>query len=214
MGREKAPQNLLQGQAGVYRVASALCLQGLNPFFPAVDHGVDILVDGLIRVQVKSAHLRTNRPYPQGAYWFKLGRTAIRGRRQVWESVDFTDFCDFVVFWGIEQDRFWITPAAALTNHQCLVLGPDVWHRNIDVESVSGLLASGMLQSEVAGSIGVSQSTVSRHVRGIHAVSQRSLGATVKGYESRWDLIHEYLSSLRGVDATIGSEVLIGKMEK
>lgn len=214
MASRKAPQNLLQGQAGVYRVASVLCLQGLNPFFPAVDHGVDILADGLIRIQVKSAHLRTDRVYPQGAYWFKLGRTAIREKRQVWEQVGFTEFCDFVVFWGIEQDRFWITPAAALTNHQCLVLGPDVWHRNIDVESTSELLASGMLQSEVAESLNVSQSTVSRHVRGIHAVSRRSLGATVKGYESQWDLIHGYLSSLKGVDTPMESYVSVSTLEK
>src|SRR6266446_8977274 len=95
----EAPMNMLQGQAGVWRVSSELALRGLNPHFPGVDHGYDLTVGGGLRLQVKSAHLSFRKPYPQGAYWFKLGHGPVvsgyntikrRGARI------FSEKCEFV----------------------------------------------------------------------------------------------------------------------
>src|SRR5437867_747185 len=121
----KAPQNLLQGQAGVYQVASQLCLRGYNPMFPCVDHGADLVLEGGVRLQVKAGKLRYSKVYPQGAYWFHIERSRLINRRQIGVKIDdWTVICDFAVFWGIDENRFWIVPAPELNGHVCLVLGP------------------------------------------------------------------------------------------
>jgi len=121
---KQVPQNLLQGQAGVYRIASLLCMRGLNPYFPAVDVGADLIVDSC-KIQVKCAHLRLNSVYPNGAYWFKLSFPTVKQGKRVWKNRAFSDSCDFVVFWGIEHDKFWIVPSSKLDTKQCLTLCPD-----------------------------------------------------------------------------------------
>lgn len=59
----KLPENLAQGQAGVYTVAAQLLLRGHNPCLPAVDIGADIVLDSGVKVQVKSALTREVRSY-------------------------------------------------------------------------------------------------------------------------------------------------------
>lgn len=192
------PENLLKGQAGVYQVASQLCLRGFNPHFPAVDVGADLVIDAGVRIQVKSTHLRFQSPYPNGAYWFKLGTTRIEKRRQVWRNVKFSEFCDFVVFWGIDQNRFWVIPAPELDDHQCLVLGPDTWYRDLDAAKLREMADSGMTQSEIAKAVGTTQITISRRLRGQYTISQKTFGQTARRHENDWELIHSYIGLLRG----------------
>jgi hypothetical protein len=193
----KTPQNLLQGQAGVYQVASQLCLRGFNPCFPAVDIGADLVVDGGIRIQVKAANLCKRGGYTAGAYWFKLGKMTIRNRKQTWVQVNFSDFCDFAVFWGIDHNRFWIVPAADLDGHQLVVVGPDLGYRSLPMETIESMMAGGSRQQDVADSLGVSQMTISRRLRGQYVTPARPLCERVRRLEGRWDLIGEYLESLR-----------------
>lgn len=115
----------LKGQAGVYAVASQLCLLGHVPYFPAVDHGVDLVIENGLRLQVKVACLtypdcgRSGRNqkgnYLGGAYGFNL-------RRGVWEkegnrmsrkeSRDYKGVADFFVLWGMDENRFWVVPTS------------------------------------------------------------------------------------------------------
>lgn len=113
----------LKGQAGVYAVASQLCLRGHIPFFPAVDQGVDLVIGNGIRIQVKCAHLIQSKHglkggkgyYIGGAYGFNL-------RRGVWDKStnrtsrreirSYEGVADFFVLWGIDEDRFWIVPTS------------------------------------------------------------------------------------------------------
>ena len=115
----------LKGQAGVYAVASRLCLLGQVPYFPGVDHGVDLMIANGLRLQIKVACLtypqcgRSSRNrtgnYLGGAYGFNL-------RRGVWEkdgnrmsrteSRDYRDVADFFVLWGMDENRFWIVPTS------------------------------------------------------------------------------------------------------
>lgn len=201
-----APLNLLHGQAGVYRVASKLCLMGLNPYFAAVDTGTDILVEGC-RVQVKSAHLSQRGPYPNGAYWFKLGRTTIRKRRQVWENVTFSNFCDFVVFWGIDHDRMWVVPASDVDNAQCVVVGPELGYRDIDMVQLRDMASSGMNKTQIASALGVSPTTVSRRLAGLYTEpdTSRTLCQRVRNCENRWDLIELFIQAKSGCMAELGS---------
>ncbi len=112
----------LKGQAGVYAVASRLCLLGHVPFFPGVDQGVDLVIENGLRLQVKVASLTypqcgkgPNKNYLGGAYGFNL-------RRGVWEkegnrmsrkdSRRYDDVADFFVLWGMDENRFWIVPTS------------------------------------------------------------------------------------------------------
>ncbi len=200
----KTPMNLLQGQAGVYRAASKLCLMGLNPYFAAVDDGADLLVDG-VRIQVKAAHLRCDKVYKNGAYWFKLGRTAIRNRRQVWEAIKFTDICDFAVFWGIEEDKLWVVPAHELDGHHCLTLGPGVSYRTIPAEELAKLKAEGKTNAEIGKIFDSSDTTVGRRLAGMYTETSRTLCQRVRNCEGRWDLLEAFIQAKGSCSAELGS---------
>ena len=197
----------LQGQAGVYRVASELLLRGFNPQFPAVDCGYDLSVEGGVRVQVKSGHLRMNsKVYPQGAYWFKLTRGPVaQGNHRVRRRAPrvFSQECDFVVFWGIEQQRFWIVPSAVLDNKSLVVLGPDIGWKSGELEEIRRLHGEGLRQEDIAERLGMSQMTVSRRLRGLFTepCESRSLTYQVRQGEGRWDLIESYVDLLTGAVA-------------
>lgn len=186
----------IQGQAGVYRVASELMLRGFNPKFPAVDCGADLEIEGGIRIQVKAAHLRTQgyAAYPQGAYWFKLARGPVahgnHGVRPRSPRI-FSRDCEFVVFWGIEQHRFWIVPAPILDGRHLVVLGPDTWWVDVDVNQIKEMSNSGMTQTDIAKSLGTTRATVDRRLRGMYAQPSeaRALTHKVRDCEGKWDLI-------------------------
>lgn len=95
------------GQAGVFRVASRLLMLGHVPSFPSVDTGVDIILDNGLRLQVKSSHLRHHKGYPFGAYCFSAEDNNFGNRKRDWTKV-----CDFLCFWGIDEDRFFVVSAA------------------------------------------------------------------------------------------------------
>lgn len=202
MSTQKHVTSIAQGQAAVYRVISELMFRGFRVSVPcADDHGVDLTVEHLIRVQVKSAHLGY-RPtcYQQGAYWFKLGhgvsamgknRTRSRGTRQ------FSAECEFVVLFGIEEQRFWIVPAPKLDNHHLVVVGPDVGYRQIDLDDVKRLQANGRTITEVAQELGVGRETIVRRKRGEYVESRHTISSQARECEGRWDLIEELLGTLQ-----------------
>lgn len=201
----KTPNNLSTGQAGVYQVASQLLLRGFNPLFPSVDHGADLIVEGGVRIQVKSGRIRRLKNakfYYDGCYWLTLARTKVI-RYAVGERVqrgvkieDWTEFCDVVIFWGITENRFWIIPSRLLNGRQCLILGPTSGrHVDLDVGRINELLDQGKTQEEVALSMGVTQMTISRRTRGQHITGQRNFYKEIRSYENRWDVIGEFLNA-------------------
>jgi hypothetical protein len=110
----------LQGQAGVYAVVAQLLLRGHIPFFPAVDHGYDIMLDNGIRIQVKSARLfsstmgKRNR-HPWGAYGFDTRSAKLDADGKMRRIArDYSQVADFFVLWGIDENRFWIVPTSEL----------------------------------------------------------------------------------------------------
>lgn len=106
----------LVGQAGVWATASQLAIRGINPSFPGVDDGYDLILDTGIKIQVKSAHLifQNARMYKQGVYSFDLRRPTFDPTKKSKQSSSvyrrYSDVADFFVLWGIDEDRFWIIP--------------------------------------------------------------------------------------------------------
>ncbi len=109
-GKGQKYRTQLVGQAGVWRVAAELAMRGHIPLFPGIDHGYDIMIENGLRLQVKSAHAKLGHPgYPDGAYAFDSrqytwGKENTRQRN----SRSYTKDADFFVFWGIEDNKFWI----------------------------------------------------------------------------------------------------------
>ena len=200
-----------QGQAAVLRVASELLFRGVRVALPCVDdHGVDLYA-GSVRVQVKSAYLRFNKQYPQGAYWVKLTHGAIvtgnntikkRGGRQ------FSHQCDFVVFMGVDQQRFWIVPAAMLDRSTLvtLSLGPEGFYKREAFDAAKQLRAQGLTQQEIGDRLGISQVAVSYQLRGgRETLPKRTMSGQVRELENRWDLITGALATLREANDVVSS---------
>jgi hypothetical protein len=123
--------NLFLGQAGLHRVLAELLRRGVNAYIPAIDVGVDLLTGTGLRVQVKSGRLRTRNataPAMRGPAYFFAPSVKYRGsperRQRGWTFRRFAEEVDFVVFWGIDEDRFWIIPASLADGLKSLVLHP------------------------------------------------------------------------------------------
>jgi hypothetical protein len=134
------PVSLAIGQAGVYRVAAELLLRRVACSLPIVDTGVDIQLATGVRLQVKSARLHATRnkdknfPSMGPGYRFTL---SMRYQRPLQRTASlrtmeergyirrrYSDLADYLVFWGVDEDRFWIVPARLCDDRRCLVIPP------------------------------------------------------------------------------------------
>jgi hypothetical protein len=182
-----------QGQAGVYQVASQLILRGFTPYFPAFDdHGVDILLKEGIRIQVKCTHFAKRSMYPKGAYYFKLQKGPIvTGNRtiKVRPPTIYSTQCDFLILWGIEDNKYWIVPAYILDGVTSVVLGIDMQHKDLNMDVIHEMDKNGFTQKQIANKLGVQQMTISRRLRGQYIKAKRTNSSQVRACEGAWHLI-------------------------
>ena len=206
MDRAKAVQNLKTGQAGVYRVVAELLLRGFNAAIPIVDTGCDLIVEGLVRVQVKSGHLREHPGYPNGVYMFDFRQSPIvTGKNNIRKRGvrAYANDVEFLVLWGIEQGRFWIVPAERVAGRTLISVGPETqWHK-INNQRVLSLKESGKTLNQIASELEVSRETIKRRMRGKHAIPKYPT-FEVRECEGRWDFIEAYLRTAREIDGSVG----------
>jgi hypothetical protein len=115
----------LQGQAGVWTVAAQLAIRGHVPMFPGVDYGFDLAMENGLRLQIKTARLTCSRKrgvdYPR--YSFNLrSYKAKYNKGVVSKPRDWTIVADFMVFWGIDDNRFWIVPTSEIPKGQGTIM--------------------------------------------------------------------------------------------
>ena len=200
MGR----QLQLQGQAGVHRVISELALRDCASWLPDVDTGVDLLVEGLVRVQVKATLQASRHHRMRGAFCFTLGKAqTIRQQRLVPSTPrQFSTVCDFVALWAIEPNRFWIVPAPVLDGRWTVQIAPnDAQWREVDVARVRTLRTEGATWAQIEAALGQPARTLRRRVQ---VETPKRNYADLVQYEGRWDLITEMLGVLRGATAIAG----------
>jgi hypothetical protein len=181
-------EHLQLGQAGVLRVASELLLRGIVSYFPSVDdHGVDILTTKGLRLQVKAAKLHTRQIWQtkQSGYFFTLGWSSHGARKQHGKRAKkYSDQCDYIVFWGVDESRFWIVPSFLVDSYQCLRLGPKP---RPSVDAIKKLVEQGKSFREVGAELGIDHHTVSRRMKTDLLMGGRA--QAVRLCEGRWEFL-------------------------
>lgn len=173
-----------------------LALRGQQVHFPGVDHGYDLLMNHGVRVQVKSAMLKDTY-YASCSYNFHLRKCAYaRSNKNIMpaRTRTFSEECDFVVLWGVDEDRFWVAPANLLDGVHFLTVAPKIWRKNVDIEEIRRMAADGKTHEEIARHFSCSRTTISRRLQGQFTDVKFQRCITVRNNENRWDLIEVFVS--------------------
>ena len=182
------------GKAGEYRVASELILRGHAVYFPAVDMGADLTIENGIRVQVKTCHLVKQNS--QTAYFIDPSHHIIHdGMKQVsLRDRKMSDECDFVVVWGIDENRFWVIPADLLDGVGSVSLGPECYFKQLDLQKMLELRRMGRTHNEIAAEMECSQTTVWALLNDKRpAVDRYPKTKRIRDCEGRWDFLAGHL---------------------
>jgi hypothetical protein len=195
------------GKAGEYAVASQLLLRGVSVSFPAVDDGADLYA-GHLRIQVKSARKIRVRRAGSWGYHFNIGVHKWNPKKRQHFHVEARNRVDFFVFWGIDENRFWIVPAPLLSKTAVRIVEGSRRY-SVSGDDIRALLGTGLTQRAIAERLGVSEMSVSRIANGL-------LPLTVPGscYEvaQREDAWHEIISAL-GLVNSIEQETKLEEQE-
>ncbi len=105
---------------------------------------------------------------------------------------------DFLVCWGIDDNKFWIIPSVVMAKHptvSSLLLGGN-HKRFVDRDRIHKLLASGMRQCDVAKEMDIHPVMVSEFARGKKLPFKKvfhHLNEEADLYENAW---HEIISAV------------------
>jgi len=189
------------GRAGEFAVASQLLLRGVPVSFPAVDAGYDLLA-GQLRIQVKTARKFRHRVAGSWGYVFNIGVSKWDSHTRHFYKARAVGTVDFYVLWGVDENRFWIVPAHALTKNMIRIVDSSKRH-SVDVEAIQALLNTGLQQREVAQRLGFSEMSVSRVASGQLPKTEPGNCKEVTAREGAW---HEIISALGLVNSIDQSE--------
>jgi len=157
------------GRAGEYAVAAQLLLRDTLVLWPAVDQGFDLETENHCRLQIRCGHLTNSDGRASQHYTFQLRkRKPVPISNTVAKLVPqrpFVEVCDFVVFWGIEQNRFWIVPPALCDGCAGIRLGMEPVTRPrlvANIADVREMVSLGYTHPQIAKHYGVARSVIQR----------------------------------------------------
>jgi hypothetical protein len=193
------------GKAGEYAVAAQLFLREVPVLWPAVDTGFDLMTGVGCRIQVKSAHLYNHKNGPR--YFFPMPKT----RRvpnsdttvQLIAKRSFAEACDYVVFWGIEQNRFWLAPALLCDQCVGVELGYDPSLRRFSgsVSDMREMLGLGYTKYKVAKHYGIAQTSLQQFLDSGKDTIDETVASQIRACENRWDFITDFVRPAVAIDA-------------
>lgn len=199
------------GQAAVYRTAAELLLRGIHVSFPAVDVGFDLIAGGLVRIQVKATRLYQRVPHIDPYYRFALHSHKLANvgsvRKYVPKKAHLQKRADFVVLYGLDENRFWVVPTELLNGRSHVELNRAVvksaWI-DVDVHALEAARAEGLSFKAIGERFGVNEQIVASRLRGSTKGQQESknrpVAAKVMRTENRWDLISNFIDRRTGPD--------------
>ena len=197
------------GRAAEYAVAAQLMLKDTAVLWPSVDAGYDLLTESFCRVQVKSSHIDGRTDEGQGYYWFPLGKTrqVVRKNCAVRVAVpDITKICDVVVFWGIEEKRFWVVPSSL-----CLVQGVALGLPNPkrfvgSIQDMREMLALGYTRGKIAKHYGIQRSSLQQFLDSGKDYANETVTSQMRSCEGRWDYITDFVKSAAPMNAPVAPD--------
>jgi hypothetical protein len=200
-------QSALTGKAGEHAVAAQLLLRDIVPLWPSVDRGCDLMTEQFCRLQVKSAHLYHHKNGPR--YFFPLPKT-----RRVPNSDTtvklitkklFVDICDFVIFWGIEQNRFWIVPSRLCDEVVGVELGLENNYKRYS-GSLKEMDSLGYSIYKIAKHYDMQRTSVQQFLESDKEFIDETTVSQMRTYEGRWEQIINFSRSATVVDAPAKQE--------
>lgn len=175
------------GIAAEHRVVSELVLRGYDPLRPTVDNGTDIMLPSGVKIQVKASRLRSHWQYEAGAYIFNL-RYASNWAGKKGKVRDWTKFCDFLILWAFDEDRFFVVPATSTAGSIWIVHRGNKLHAP-DPEIARRLADQGMTVAAVAREMGVCHKTAKSMIHRLRPSRKECMTNRILQFESRWDLL-------------------------
>jgi hypothetical protein len=185
------------GKAGEHAVASQILLRGLDVAFLQVGIGVDLIAENGCRIQVKCGHLTNTERGCGPHYTLLLRKGMIRSRtsQEVVPRKPFAEVCDVVVYWGIEQNRFWILPPKLCDSCYAVRLGGELTTRPrlvADIASVQSMVDLGYSHSKIAKHYGTATNVIQRFLAGGEDWNE-SLVSQMRACENDWDKILNFV---------------------
>jgi len=166
-----------------------LLRQGINPYRPVVDdHGVDLMLLNGLRLQVKSAHLSAPNKGRSRSYVFSCAQNVYGiGYRRIQKRRTFANECDFVIFVGLDQRRFWILPATLIDAYGDMSIVMRECDSAPTLLKINEMLGKGMLKTEIAKELGCCETTIWKRGKGFRERNCKL--SLIRSYEDRWDLV-------------------------
>ena len=184
------------GKAGEYAVASQLLVREFSVSWPAVDEGFDLLAGNGCRIQVKSSHIDGETRKGHTYYWFPVAKTKRVILKSEVRRVDIpklSDRCDVVVFWGIEENRYWIVPSSICDTKTAFILGcPDTKRYHGGVDDMREMRSLGYTYQEIADKYDIHKGNARHFINSGRSVVEQSGDSIVRAYEGRWDVITNF----------------------
>jgi hypothetical protein len=200
-GGENQRMSSLVGKAGEHAVACQLMLRGLDVGFLGVGVGTDLVAENGCRIQVKSGHLCNSDKRGSAHYMILLRKTVAYRRRSTVDSEPkvlyrkpFSEMCDVVVFWGIEQNRFWVVPSKLCDDCYAVRLGMDLVTRPRFVENIAdvrSMVDLGYSHSQIATHYGTTRAIIQRFLAGGKDCDE-SVTAQMRACENDWGKILDF----------------------
>jgi len=187
----EAKQAAYTGKAGEYIVAGQLMLRGEKILWPSVDVGYDLMTRAGCRIQVKTAHLYTAKETPR--YFFPL-----RDKRNL-----FSEVCDYVVFYGIEQNRFWIVPSALVDSCTGVELGyePSLRRFTGSIKDMREMIALGYSRGKVAKHYGIARTSLQQFLDSGKDFVDETVVSKMRSCEGCWESILNFVPTAVATNA-------------
>ena len=190
-------------------------LREVAVFWPYVDLGCDLMTEFGCRVQVKCAHLsQGNKRGP--CYFFPLPRTrrlpnSDKTTKLVMKK-PFVEICDFVVFWGIEQNRFWIVPANLCDQVVGVELGIESSQRRFigSVADMREMKSLGYSNYKIAKHYGIQQCSVKQFLDSGKDIIDETTVSQMRACEGRWESILDFRNPAFVRESLANGEVVGG----
>jgi hypothetical protein len=187
------------GRAGELTVAAQLLLRDISVFFPHVDTGCDLMTESGCRLQVKCAHLYSHKNGPR--YSFPLPKTRrIPNSDKTTKLItrkSFAEVCHFVVFWGIEQNRFWVVPANLCDEVTGVELGLENNYKRFagSLADMREMKRLGYSVGKIAKHYDMQRTSVQQFLDSDKEFIDETAVSQMRACEGRWDFILNFTPS-------------------